>query len=46
MLIKYLLLAARVWDGWDESKHRVSLTGSLVLVVELPNHRSGVRLRL
>lgn len=21
MLIKYLLLAARVWDGWDESKH-------------------------
>ena len=21
MLIKYLLLAAHVWDGWDESKH-------------------------
>lgn len=21
MLIRYLLLAAHVWDGWDESKH-------------------------
>lgn len=21
MFTRYLLLAARVWDGWDESKH-------------------------